>query len=252
MAKLPVAFQKIFAGGISPAGNVAQPGSTVTGTPVYTADPATLQALAAWADGLASQLINAPGGLSSPVLEELNGILLLLTYQIAYLKQAGIPEWDVAVTYYIGSFANVAGVPYVSKTDDNVGNDPTIDSTNWKTYASTLLGASDPLLKAWVVFDGRTGAIDHAFNVSNVSRTSAGIYQITFAAALAQDLYGFSGTPGTRPGAGFIPGDDNFLVGGVSGKTVTRDKTTCTVFNFDRPNNALEDSSLIAVQFFGS
>lgn len=251
MSRIPVKLQKIFAGALTPTGNIAQAGSTVGGTPVYSADPATLQALAAWANGLQAQLINAPGGLSSPVLEELNGILLTLTYQLAYLKQQGIAEWDPTVTYYTGCWAiSAAGVPYISKTDGNTNNALT-DPTNWQTFASTLLGASDPLLKAWVTFDGRTGAIDQQFNVASVSRLSSGIYLVTFTAAMTDAFYGFSGSAGTRNGNSFINGDDNIICGGAPGKTVVRTAAQCTIFCYDRPNQASEDSSMISVQFFG-
>lgn len=252
MAKIPVKIQKIFASALAPAGNVAQAGSTVGGVPVYSSDPAVLQGLAAWANGIQAQLINAPGGLSSPVLEELNGILLTLSYQIAYLKQQGIAEWDPTVTYFTGSWAlSAAGVPYVSKTDNNTNNILT-DATNWQTFASTLLGASAPLLKAWVTFDGRTGAIDASFNVSGVARLSAGIYLVTFTAAMADAFYGFSGSAGTRNGFAFINGDDNIICGGAPGHATIRTAAQCQIFCYDRPNQASEDSSQISLSFFGN
>lgn len=252
MAKLPVALQKIFAGALPPAGNIAQPGSTAGGTPVFSSDPAILQQLAAWANGYAAQLINAPSGLSSPVLEELNAILYVLTYQIAYLKQSGIPEWDPSVTYYTNGWALVAGVPYISKTDANINNNPATDSTNWKTYTSTLSGASDGQLKAWIVFDGRDGTINESFNIQFCTRVSSGVYLFTFTNAFVRyDSYGWSGAPGTRPGQVFLSGDDNFLVGGVRGQFVNRSAAQCEVYCWDRVLNANEDSSLIAVQFFG-
>ncbi len=253
MAKLPVKLLTIFASSVAPTGNVAQPGSTKAGSTVYSGDPATLQGLAAWAAGLPSQLIDTSGGVNSQVLEELNGILYVLTYQLAYLKQAGIAEWDASVTYYIGSWVNVAGVPYLSKTDNNLNNDPLGGGgpTNWQTYASTLLGASDPLIKAWVNFDGRTGAIDSAFNVSSVTRVSAGKYLVNFAAAMTNDLYGFSGTANTRPGTGWLPGDDNLIVGGMSGQVPVRTVNQCSVYCYDRGDQASQDSGLISLQFFG-
>lgn len=252
MAKLLVKPQVVYAGGLAPAGNVAQPGSTVGGVTVYSGDPTTLQALAAWANGLAAQLNPASGGLNSQVLEEMNGILYVLTYQLAYLKQAGVPEWDSTVAYYIGSIVqDGTGVLWVSKTDNNVGN-ALAAGANWKTYASTLLGASSPLLKAWVVFDGRTGAIDASFNVNSVARTSAGVYLVTFAAAMADAVYGFAGSCGTRAGEGWISGDDNLVCGGAPGKTVIRTTAQCSVFSYDRGNTNCEDSSLVAVNFFGN
>lgn len=252
MAKLPVKFLNIFGGLLSPGGNIAQFGSLAAGSPAFSNDPAVIQALTAWQNGMAPALINTSGGLASPALEDFNGILYVLTYMIAYLKQAGLAEWDPSVTYFTGSWANVGGVPYVSKTDNNTGNNPVGDTTNWQTFASTLLGASDPLIKAWVIFDGTTGAIDAQFNVASVSRVGAGRYIVNFATELAGTHYGCSGTAGTRPGNPFSPGDDNYITLGVPGATPPRSTTQCGVFCWDRPNNACEDSGMISLQFFGN
>lgn len=252
-SKLLVKLQSIFGGALAPSGNIAQPGSTLAGLPVYSNDPATLQALAAWVNGYAAQLINAPGGLSSPVMEELNAILFVLSYQIAYLKQAGLAEWDPTVNYYTGSWAqDSAGVPYVSKTDNNINN-PLTDTNNWKTFASTLAGASNGQIKAWVNFDGRTGAIDSSFGIYSVARTGSGIYLITFTTAFSgPNTYGWSGSCGTRPGALFSSGDDNFLCGNVRGYTPVRSAAYCQIFCFDRVLSANEDSSQISLVFFGT
>lgn len=253
MAKLPVKFLKLFGGLLSPGGNIAQFGSLAATSPAFSNDPDVIQALAAWQNGMAAALINTGGGQSSPALEDFNGLLYVLSYMIAYLKQEGIAEYDPAVTYYINSIVKdpATGALFVSKTDNNTGN-PLVVGTNWKTYASTLLGANGPLLKGWVIFDGRTGAIDSAFNVSSVVRTSAGCYTINFAAAMADALYGFTGSCSTRPGVGWISGDDNLITGGAPGKTVIRTVNQCTVFSYDRGDVATQDSSLIAIQFFGN
>lgn len=251
MPKLPVVTQKIFGGGLIPASNIAIFGSLAAGAPAFSGDPAAIQSLAAWLNGMAASLINTGGGNASPALEDFNGLLFVLSYQLAYLKQAGVAEYDPSVTYFIGSMVNDGtGVLWVSKTDNNTGN-PLIVGTNWKTYASTLLGASDPLLKAWVVFDGRTGAVDAAFNVASVTRTSAGVYVVNFAAPMTSAIYGFSGTCGVRPGVGYLPGDDNVITGGAPGKTVVRTANQCTVFAYDRGDVATQDSGMISLQFFG-
>lgn len=252
MSKLPVVLQKIFAGALSPGGNIAQPGSTAGGTPIYSSDPVVLQALAAWVNGIQAQLINAPGGLSSPVLEEFNALLLVLSYQIAYLKQAGIAEYDPTVIYYTGSYAQVAGVLYRSRTDANVGNDPTSSPSNWETFVSTLVAASDAQIKAWVTFDGRTGAILESYGINAVSISGSGIYLITFTTPFARfDSYGWSGSAGSNPAVGFLSGDDNPLVGGARGLPLNRSASQCTIYCYDRVQNAAEPAGLISLQFFG-
>lgn len=252
MAKLPVKLLKLFGGNLPAGSNVAQFGSLAAAAPAYSLDPAVIQALPAWLNGMAAALLNTGGGLSSPALEDFNGLLFVLTYQLAYLKQQGVAEWDPSVTYFIGSIAqDGAGVLYVSVADNNTNN-ALGNPTYWRTYASTLLGASAPLLKAWVVFDGRSGAIDSAFNVGSVVRTSAGVYEVNFVPAMADAFYGFSGSCGTRPGVPWISGDDNLIVGGAPGKTVIRTAAKCTIFAYDRGNTTCEDSSMVSVQFFGN
>jgi hypothetical protein len=138
MAKLAVKPLKIFGSALSPTGNVAQHGSTAAGAAVYSDDPTVLQALAAWINGYAAAVINTGGGQSSPVLEELNAILYVLTYTLAYLKEEGIAEWDATVNYQTSSFAtDGAGVIYHSKTADNL-NHALSNGTYWETLASML------------------------------------------------------------------------------------------------------------------
>lgn len=253
MAKIPVAPLKIFGAALTPAGNIAQPGSTAAGAPAYSGDLSVLQALPAWLNGIAAQLINAPGGLASPVLEEWNAILFVLSTQIAYMKQQGLAEWDPTVTYFVGSFANDgAGNLYISKTDNNINNVLT-DTNNWKTFVSTLAGAANSQIKAWVNFDGRTGAIDSSFGIFSVGRTGSGVYLITFLTPFTNaNSYGWSGSCGTRVGAVFSSGDDNFLCGNVRGFTPVRSANFCQVFCFDRVLSANEDSSQISLVFFGN
>ena len=58
------------------------------------------------------------------------------TQLIAYLHQTGVAEWDNAQEYHKGSFCNVSGVLYKSKTNTNVGNDPTSNPDDWKSLLS--------------------------------------------------------------------------------------------------------------------
>lgn len=127
MAKLTRQAQKIFAGQ-APSDMIAAFGSTQTGTPVYSTDLSTLQTTnyeEGWQEAIIAD--------KAPFLEEMNGVMYGTTYQLAYLMQQGIPEWDAGTTYYTNSRAMGSdGNIYKSLTDDNTGNNPTTDSgTNW-------------------------------------------------------------------------------------------------------------------------
>lgn len=253
MSKLPVKLLNLFGGALAPSGNIAQFGSLAAGSAAFSNDPAVIQALSAWVNGLAASLINTGGGQASPTLEDLNGVIYVLSYQLAYLKQQGVAEWDPTVTYFTHSIAMdpSTGALYVSKVDNNTNN-ALSNATFWQTYASTLLGASAPLLKAWVTFDGRSGAILASYNVSNVTRTSSGIYLVTFTANMADANYGMVGSTGTPGGEAFGPGDDNIVTGGWNGQSVVRTVSQCSVFTSDPRDRQLQDAKLVSLQFFGN
>lgn len=106
-------------------------GSMKSGTPVYSKTLSTLFQSPAFLQGWQ----NAVAADKAPFLEEMNALFLVLSQQIAYQFQAGLPEWDLGTTYYANtSFCQVNGVIYQSLTDENIGNNPTEDTTeaNWK------------------------------------------------------------------------------------------------------------------------
>lgn len=250
MAKITRAFQKIFGGSLAAANNIAKFGSLKSGSPAYSLDPAEIQT-AAWLQAWGGALVNAPGGNASPALQDMNAFMYLVTRQLAYLMQDGIPEWNTETVYYTDSYCKYNGVVYISKTDDNLNHLPT-DTNNWKTLASTLLGTQDGVCKAWVCFDGTTGAIWSAFNVASITRTATGCYIINFNTALANNGYAFAGSAGTPNG--YIPavGDNNLICGGVEGRSVVRTTTQLSVFCVQGSTGALEDSRCISVQVFGN
>jgi len=129
MAKLDRVTAKVFAASAA-ADEIGQFGSAVAGSKLETADVATIQGLSAWLDGWSEALV--PGN-RYPALQEMNGLLKVLSYQGAYTLQEGIPEYDSATTYYIGSIIKKTGTfeLYGSLTDDNVGN-ALIDGVDWK------------------------------------------------------------------------------------------------------------------------
>lgn len=109
-------------------------GSTAEGAADFSKDPAAIQATADWLLGWRPALISA----KAPVLQDMNGKMLVDSNLLCYLFQEGIAEYDSATTYYKGgivkNLANTGYIElYVSITDANVGNAlPTrVDDANW-------------------------------------------------------------------------------------------------------------------------
>lgn len=134
MAKLQRKSAKVFAENASAGiGGIAQFGSLAAGNPNFSKDVDVIQALQAYKNGWTS----AVTGNKSPALEDRNALDYLLSYQQAYLMQRGVPEWLDTETYYVGSFVSLDnGRMYVSKTNNNKGNNPSTDTneTNWIAF----------------------------------------------------------------------------------------------------------------------
>lgn len=120
----------------SGASNNGQFGSAQLGTKVTSVDPAVIQALSAWANGWLAATIS---GQQLPTLEEMQGVLYVLSYGLNYIYQDGIPEWDSGTTYYANtSIVKGAGTVqlYMSLTNNNLNNAlPTFgtNNTNWQS-----------------------------------------------------------------------------------------------------------------------
>lgn len=93
-----------------------------------TITPALVQMLSNFETGWYGAAI---GG-NSPAIEDLNALCYLFSYQLAYLLQTGVPEWDSATTYYSGSITqDGSGNMYFSLTNSNLNNALT-STTNWQ------------------------------------------------------------------------------------------------------------------------
>ena len=68
------------------------------------------------------------------------------------------------------------------------GNVLTSNGTTWVSSTPVVTSASQ-LAKAWVNFDGTSGTIAASFNVSSVTRSSTGTYEINFTTAFANANY---------------------------------------------------------------
>lgn len=133
MAKIVRKPQKIF-GSTAGLNQIAQFGSLAAAAPAFTTDPTVIQALSNYLDGWFSAVI----GSNSPTIEDMNALFYLFAYQLSYVMQEGVPEWDSATTYYKGSLAqDGASILYISLTDNNLNNALT-SSANWQVFFAGL------------------------------------------------------------------------------------------------------------------
>lgn len=128
MSKITRAFQKIF-GNLGASSNFGQFGSLAVGTPTTTKNTTTIQSLAAFDDGWQEATI----GTFIPAYQDMNSLFYLAYYQICYILQMGIPEYDASTTYYTNSVCQSGGQIYTSLVDTNVGNTPASSPTQWQS-----------------------------------------------------------------------------------------------------------------------
>jgi hypothetical protein len=138
MAKISRKVAKIFGSTAGP-NQIAKFGSLAAGTPLFSTDPAVIQALGNWLQGWFAGV----EGASSPAIEDMNAFCYVAAYQIAYQMQTGVPEWDATTTYFIGSLVTDVGTGamYMSKVNNNLNNAlPTgpLHDANWILYANQL------------------------------------------------------------------------------------------------------------------
>lgn len=146
MAKILRKFQKIFAltnDGSQRFGN-GQFGSGKTGAKVITDDVEELQELTAFDNGWEDAvLVNSAGQPTLPPLPEMQTLDYIETYQLAYLFQEGVPEYNADTTYFTNSIVKAAGTYQLfgSLTNNNTGN-ATSDPVNWKLLVDLAAAAS--------------------------------------------------------------------------------------------------------------
>lgn len=131
MAKLARKTLILF-GNAGPNTDFAKFGSQQAGSPVKTKDIATIQALAAWAQGWQDAVLAAN---NAPFLEDMNSLIYVHSYETAYILQEGIPEWDAGTTYFQNSIVKLAGTTQLfgSAIDNNLNNapPPSNSDANW-------------------------------------------------------------------------------------------------------------------------
>lgn len=99
------------------------------------------------ADDLTSQVTAAflrgwgvVGPSEHPSLEDFNAAMYAMSQFIAYQHQMGVPEWDAAQEYYIGSLCVYSGETYSSLVNSNIGSAP--PSAKWTKLITVKNGVS--------------------------------------------------------------------------------------------------------------
>lgn len=119
--------------------NFGQFGSQAAGSAVNTKAIATIQGLAAWLNGWQDAV--AAG--EAPYLQDMNALIYVMCYSIAYQFQDGIADWDAGTSYYIGSLVRRVSTSeiYSSKVDDNLNQAlPTAGTSdsNWQFVSGVI------------------------------------------------------------------------------------------------------------------
>lgn len=156
MAKLSRFVAKIFGSSAGP-NQIGVFGSLFAGSANTTTNPATAQSLSNWLTGWNGAAIDG----NAPAIEDMNAAFFVHSYQIAYMLQQGIPEWNTDTVYFQNQFCSVSGSLYKSLTDDNTGNDPSTDTANWQLISFSRTGDGKEywgtdLEPGWIWADGKT------------------------------------------------------------------------------------------------
>ena len=136
MADLARVLQKIFGntGGSTEFGRI---GSDAAGSPTTTKDLATIQALSQFEGGLFDITADAA---EPPRIEDINALYYLITSQLSYLFQKGIPEWIATENYYgTKSIVQVSGAIYRSVASSLNHNPTTDNGTYWQLVSDSAM-----------------------------------------------------------------------------------------------------------------
>ncbi len=162
MAKLKRKLHKVF-GGQGLTNDFSQIGSQSDGDPVKTKDIDLMQKLQRYSQGLAA-ITQSQNSSNVPYLEDLNSILFLMSRQIAYGFQAGVPEWDENTEYFANSSLVLRdGALYIAQTGTdetpNVGNIPSHGEGAWELLVTGGGGGGDTVEVTNIINSRRIGDV---------------------------------------------------------------------------------------------
>ena len=196
-------------------------GSDIAGKIVQTKDPDVIQT-EAYKTGVRSAVV----GKNSTSLQNRQALDFLFSRQLKYLYQHGIPEWGADETYFVNSLAvGSNGNLYVSLTDNNKGNNPTTDTTNWKAFP-TPAQLAEKVAKAGDTMTGQlqmtVGSHGVRFNVDDTKFFFIESNAANGLTLLNQDLKGI-----------YLDGGNNGMPVYTDGTNYSRLLTTADLANID-------------------
>ncbi len=220
MSKITRATQTLF-GGTGSTSNFGQFGSLAASAPVTTKTPSVIQALAAWLAGWQAATI----GTLIPAYQDMNSVHYLAFYQICYILQMGICEWDSGTTYYTNSVVQYSGQFYISLQDTNLNQEPDTQPAYWQSGLPAA--ESVGVIKQYAGVTAPNG-----YKICDGSAISRSTYANLF--AVIGVIYGAGDASTTfnipdlrtRVAAGYKSGDDTFGTLGNSGGEKTHTLTT--------------------------
>lgn len=124
-------------------------------------------------------------------------------------------------------------------------------ANNAVTAAKLGTNEQKQICKAWVNFNGSTGAIRASYNVSSITRNAVGDYTVSFSNALASADYTVATAAQTNTNAPFLIA--NF--GGSGGSSAFAQSATTTAYRFALYNynyTGVADSAFVTLQVFGN
>jgi len=136
------------------------------------------------------------------------------------------------------------------------GDTPNFSAATTTTATVTTLNAPTGVLatqngmtgiaKAWVFWNANSGTpiINSSFNVSSITYSSTGLFNINFTTAFASANYAMAGSVGVLPGA-----SGGFL--GIRDNTFTNTTSACGVYSVNG-SNALTNYTINNAVFFSS
>lgn len=122
-------------------------GSKYSGSPLASTDPDAIQDIsdplnpidpnASWVNGWAKAVVSS----QAPCMEDMNGVMYVLSYMAKYLYQSGVAEWLGGEKYNQYALVQYGGGLYMSiqvdANGDNVGHNPSSSSQWWRKLVFT-------------------------------------------------------------------------------------------------------------------